>query len=171
MIALENTNRRDLAHDLLLPMLLFAALGGMTWAVRGCSGFGGSDGCIFAGVMWGAAWWFIARDAGAEQSRRYSSAWIILAVTVGVGFSGNRGWMQWSNFFLERMYTNAGEGEFVHISRAYGFLWLFIAIVSARSSRIRARAYSVSMIRISWFGFQPIALQTNLLRSSWIPSE
>lgn len=127
MTALENTSRRDLAHDLLLPTLLFAALGGMTWAVRGCSGFGGSDGCIFAGVMWGAAWWFIARDAGPEQSRRYCSAWIILAVTIGFGFSGGRGWMQWSNFFLERMYTNAGEGEFVPISRAYGFLWLFIA--------------------------------------------
>ena len=127
MIALRNTSQRDLTHDLVLPTLLFAALGGMTWAIRGCSGFGGSDGCIFAGVMWGAAWWYIARDAGPDQSRRYCSAWIILAVTFGFGFSGARGWMQWSNFFDGRMYTNYGEGKFVPISRAYGFLWLFIA--------------------------------------------
>jgi hypothetical protein len=45
----------DLAHNLVLPTLLFAALGGMTWAVRGCSGFGAVAGCIFAGVTWGAA--------------------------------------------------------------------------------------------------------------------
>ena len=47
---------RDLMHDLLFPTVLFAALGGMTWAVRGCSGYGASAGCIFAGVTLGAAW-------------------------------------------------------------------------------------------------------------------
>ena len=85
------TQRRDLASDLVLPTILFAALGAMTWAVRGCSGYGASAGCLFAGVTWGAAWWFIARDAGAKQSRRYASGWIILAVAIGVSLSGNRG--------------------------------------------------------------------------------
>lgn len=56
------TGRSGLTHDLLLPALLFGALGGMTWAVRGCSGFGASAGRIFAGVALGAAWWFIARE-------------------------------------------------------------------------------------------------------------
>jgi hypothetical protein len=124
---MKGTNRHDLAHDLILPTLLFAALGGMTWAVRGCSGYGGSMGCVFAGVTWGAAWWFIARDPGGPQSRRYSSGWIILALTVGIGISGARGWMQWSSFFEGKLLTNYGQGEFVPISRAYGFLWLFIA--------------------------------------------
>ena len=82
------SHNRDLVEDLFFPTLLFAALGGMTWAVRGCSGFGGSAGCIFAGVMWGAAWWFIARDPGPEPSRRYTSPWIVLAVTAGLGISG-----------------------------------------------------------------------------------
>ena len=97
---MNNNTKRDLTHDLVLPTLLFAVLGAMTWAIRGCSGFGGSMGCVFAGVMWGAAWWFIAREPGAEQSRRYASGWIILAVTAGVGMSGARGWMQWHSFFL-----------------------------------------------------------------------
>jgi hypothetical protein len=118
---------RDLAHDLVLPALLFAALGGMTWAVRGCSGFGAMNGCVFAGVTWGAAWWFTARDPSEQQSRRYSSAWIILALTLGIGFSGNRGWMQWPSFFEGRLQTNTPLGEFVPISRTYGFIWLFIA--------------------------------------------
>jgi len=120
-------NRRDLTHDLLLPTLLFAALGGMTWAVRGCSGFGGVDGCIFAGVTWGTAWWFIAREPGARQSRPYASGWIILALTVGIGVSGNRGWMQWPSFFDGHLQTNHALGQGVPIPRAYGFLWLFIA--------------------------------------------
>lgn len=117
----------DLVHDLVLPTLLFAALGGMTWAVRGCSGFGASAGCIFAGVMWGAAWWFISRDPGQEPTRRYTSAWIVLAMTVGFGLSGNRGWMQWPSFFEGKMQTNYAASEFVPISRVYGFVWLFIA--------------------------------------------
>ena len=119
--------RGDLARDLVLPTLLFAALGGMTWAVRGCSGFGAMHGCVFAGVTWGAAWWFIARDPTGPQSRPYTSAWIILALTIGIGVSGNRGWMQWPSFFAGHLQTNTPAGQFVPIPRVYGFIWLFIA--------------------------------------------
>lgn len=119
--------QRDLVRDLFLPTLLFAALGGMTWAVRGSSGFGAVKGCVFAGVTWGAAWWFIARDHSGEQARRYTSGWIILALTVGIGISGGRGWMQWPSFFDGILQTNSEKGEFVPISRTYGFVWLFIA--------------------------------------------
>lgn len=119
--------RTDLWRDLYLPTILFMALGGMTWAVRGCSGFGGVAGCTFAGVTWGAAWWYLAQDPSRVQARRYASGWIVLAVTVGVGLSGARGWMQWSSFFEGKIQTNFAKGEFLPISRSYGFLWLFIA--------------------------------------------
>jgi len=119
--------QRDLAHDLVLPVILFAALGAMTWAVRGCSGFGAMNGCVFAGVTWGAAWWFIAREPSGQQSRRYTSAWIILALTMGIGISGNRGWMQWPSFFEGHLQTDTPQGKFVPISRIYGFIWLFMA--------------------------------------------
>lgn len=124
---MTRTRPLDLAHDLVLPTLLFAALGGMTWAIRGCSGFGAVAGCIFAGVTWGAAWWFIAREPGPEQPRRYSSGWIVPAVTLGIGLSGGRGWMQWPSFFEGRLMTDAAHGQFVPISKTYGFLWLFLA--------------------------------------------
>jgi hypothetical protein len=131
--------KRDLLHDLVLPTILFAALGGMTWAVRGSSGFGALKGCVFAGVTWGAAWWFISQTGRTGASpvplgvspgvpqRRYNSGWIILALTIGIGISGARGWMQWPSFFEGKLLTNAAKNEFVPISRAYGFLWLFIA--------------------------------------------
>ena len=116
-----------LAHDLVLPTLLFMALGGMSWAVRGSSGFGAVNGCVFAGVLWGAAWWFLARDPAARQSRRYSSGWIILALTIGIGISGNRGWMQWPSFFEGRLQLDAPHHKYVSIQASYGFIWLFIA--------------------------------------------
>src|SRR5215475_13763561 len=103
------------ARDFVWPTLLFVALGGMTWAVRGCSGFGAWKGCIFAGVTWGVAWWFIARDPGGAQSRPYASGWIVLALTVGIGFSGNRGWMQWPSFFAGHLQTNTPAGQWVPI--------------------------------------------------------
>lgn len=123
------TSRRetDLVDDLFLPTLMFAALGGMTWAVRGCSGFGATAGCIFAGVVWGVAWWFVSQQRGGEAPRRYASGWVVLALAVGVGISGARGWMQWPSFFEGRLQTNASTGDFVPIDRSYGFLWLFIA--------------------------------------------
>ena len=123
----ENNPSSDLLHDLILPTVLFAALGGMTWAVRGCSGYGALAGCTFAGVTWGAAWWYIARDNAAAQSRRYASTWLILALAVGIGISGARGWMQWPSFFRGELLLDAGNSKTVPISRAYGFLWLFIA--------------------------------------------
>ncbi|MFH1741025.1 MAG: hypothetical protein ABIH23_18645 [bacterium] len=124
---MNKNGKCNLTHDLILPTILFAALGAMTWAVRGCSGFGGGDGCLFAGVMWGAAWWFIARDPRGAQSRPYASGWIILAMAAGFYYAGNRGWMQWPHFFNNHLYTNYSAGEFVPISKSYGFLWLFIA--------------------------------------------
>ena len=83
-------------------------------------------GCIFAGVAWGTAWWFIARDPSGKQSRRYTSGWIILALTVGIGVAGQQGWMQWPHFFNNRLYIDFRQGEYVYISQHYGFLWLFL---------------------------------------------
>jgi len=124
---MREPNRPDLANDLVLPTVLFAALGAMSWAVRGCRGFGGGAGCIFAGVLWGAAWWYCARDPARESSRRYASGWIVLALTLGMGIAGQRGWMQWPHFFVGQLATNWDRQEFVPISSGYGFLWQFLS--------------------------------------------
>jgi hypothetical protein len=125
--AVSSPKAHDLTRDLVLPMLLFAALGAMTWAVRGCSGYGASAGCLFAGITWSAAWWFIARDPGPDQTRSYSSGWIVPALAIGIAIAGNRGWMQWPSFFEGHLQTHTAKGEFAPISPAYGYVWLFIA--------------------------------------------
>ncbi len=116
--------RVDLTLDLLLPTLLMMAFGGMTWAVRGCSGYGTVAGCTFAGMMWGVGWWYLGKTS---PTRPYASGWLVLAVVLGVGLAGDAGWMQWPEFFLGKMLTNAGKGESVPISRTYGFVWMFLA--------------------------------------------
>ncbi len=121
------TGRSGLTHDLLLPTVLFAALGGMAWAVRGSSGFGASARCVFAGVALGAAWWFIAREPQGKQTRRYSSGWIILAMAVAFGIAGNRDWMQSPAFWDNRLYIESQSHSFVYIDRSHGYLWLFLA--------------------------------------------
>jgi hypothetical protein len=78
-------------------------------------------------VTWGAAWWYLANDPSGQQTRRYASAWIVPALTFGIGLSGARGWMQWPSFFEGKLQTDTAHGLFVPIPRAYGFLWLFIA--------------------------------------------
>jgi hypothetical protein len=82
---------------------------------------------VAPGLTWGAAWWFLAHAGGGRQARRYSSGWILLALAAGFAIAGERGWMQWPHFFSGQLATNYAKGEFVPISRAYGFLWLFIA--------------------------------------------
>ncbi len=143
-------SRRSWVNDLALPTLLFAALGGMTWAVRGCSGYGAANGCLFAGVTWGAAWWFLARDPDGPQSRRYASGWIVLALAFGIGMSGARGWMQWSSFFDSQLQIDAPNGKFVPIDRVYGFVWLFIAGVPWAGIGACMLAWCGSRYRAGW---------------------
>ena len=82
---------------------------------------------VAPGLMWGAAWWFVARDPSCWQSRRYASGWILFALTVGFALAGNRGWMQWHHLYEGHLSTNWPKGEWEPIAPFYGFLWFFLA--------------------------------------------
>jgi len=114
-------------HELIFPTILFMVLGGMTWAVRGCSGFGASKGCLFAGITLATAWWFLSYDPKQQSIRPYANALAIMAMTIGIAFSGARGWMQWPAFFEGRLCLNYSANEYVPIPRYYGFIWQFIS--------------------------------------------
>ncbi len=114
-------------HELVLPVVLFVCIGGMTWAVRGCSGFGATNGCLFAGITFATVWWFLSYYPGLNSSRKYATGWVVLAMTLGIMVSGARGWMQWPSFFEGKLLTDYSLGKYVPISRYYGFIWLFIA--------------------------------------------
>jgi len=117
-----------LTHDLFSADLLFAALGGMTWAVRGCSGFGAHGRLHLCRRSCGAPrGWFIAHDPTREQSRRYASG--VDRTGAHRGHRRRRGSRvdAMAQLFEGTTPTNYAKGEFVPISKIYGFVWLFIA--------------------------------------------
>ncbi|HOX40226.1 MAG TPA: hypothetical protein PL033_19760 [Candidatus Brocadiia bacterium] len=139
-----------ITHELVLPCLLFMALGGMTWAVRGCSGYGGEAGCAFAGIAWATAWYYLARSGRRDQTRRYSLGWIVPLMTLGVAVSGFRGWMQWPSWHRGQLFTNYSTNSFVPINPAYGMLWLFIAGVPWAGLGAVGLAWCGSERPLSW---------------------
>ena len=80
--------------------------------------------------------------ARASRSAATTSAWIVLAVAVGFGFSGARGWMQWPSFFEGKIQIT-GPGEYAsHLAD----LRLRLA-VHRRRSLGRDRRLSAGLVR------------------------
>ncbi|GAB4323839.1 MAG: hypothetical protein Kow0069_29150 [Promethearchaeota archaeon] len=110
-------------------MLVMTSAGLFGWAVRGSSGYGAVPGCVFAGTLWGALWYLLAREPAEEKRRRYSSGWSVLAVTAGVGVSGMQGWSQWGNWVQGRFYVDWASGQFLPVNPAWGYAWWFVVAV------------------------------------------
>lgn len=109
-----------------IPILLLASLGTFSWAIRGQSGFGAVPGCVFAGLAWGMAWFWLGREPGEEKQRRYGLGWSVLAITVGVGLGGMHGWAQWPNWVQGQFHVD-WPSTFLPIDPAVGYAWIFIA--------------------------------------------
>ena len=61
---LPHRERRELLLEVSLTMLVFSALGAITWAIRGTSGWNGIDGTIVPGMTWGILWWYVCWRKG-----------------------------------------------------------------------------------------------------------
>jgi len=84
----------NLVYDLLLPMLLFGSVGAIAWAVRGTSGWGGVDGTLIPGLMWGVLWYYLAYRKGIDA--RGLVLWLGLGISLGgeLGYGQYVGWIQ-----------------------------------------------------------------------------
>jgi hypothetical protein len=95
------------------------------WRIRGTRGFGAIPGCIFAGLLFAMAWYMLAREPGERKTRRYSSGWAVLAITVMIALGGMHGWMQWRSWLMGVFpLVSAFEGPAVN--PVYGYSWLFV---------------------------------------------
>jgi hypothetical protein len=83
-----------MVHDLWLPILLFGSMGAITWAIRGTSGWGGVDGTVVPGLMWGLLWYYLCYRRGIEA--RGIVLWLGLGIALGgeLGYGQYVGWMQ-----------------------------------------------------------------------------
>ncbi len=120
-------SRVERVKDLVIPVALFASIGAFAWAIRGQSGFGAVPGCMFAGLLWASAWYYLSRELSPETSRRYNLVWCLPAIMVGIGLMGMHGWMVWPRWVNGGFDLNNNGSLIIPINPAWGYVWFFIA--------------------------------------------
>lgn len=123
----QKISRVERVRDLVIPVAFFASLGAFSWAVRGCSGFGAVPGCMFAGLLWASAWYYLSRETTPEKSRRYNLVWCLPAIMVGIGLMGMHGWMVWPRWVSGGFDLYNNGSVIIPINPAWGYVWFFIA--------------------------------------------
>ncbi len=123
----QTISRVERVKDLVIPVALFASLGAFSWAIRGQSGFGAVQGCMFAGLLWASAWYYLSRETSPEKSRRYNLIWCLPAIMVGIGLMGMHGWMVWPRWVNGGFDLNNNGLDIIPINPGWGYVWYFIA--------------------------------------------
>jgi hypothetical protein len=104
-------------YELWLPILLFGSIGAITWAIRGTAGWGGVDGTILPGMMWGVLWYYLAYRKGIDARG------IVLWLGLGISLGGELGYGQYVGWI--RGIFSVGE-ETITIEPWLGYFWLII---------------------------------------------
>jgi hypothetical protein len=113
---------------LALPMLLFACLGGVTWAIRGTGGWDGIQGTILPGLTWGILWYYLSYRRGIDSRS------LILWLGLGLAIGGELGYGQYIAWIMGKFEVIieipvadvAKENSYLEISPFFGYLWLII---------------------------------------------
>jgi hypothetical protein len=104
--------------EMLLTMLLFGAMGAITWAIRGSNGWGGIDGTLVPGMTWGALWAYVCARKGIDAGLTP----IILGLGISIG--GELGYGQYVSWI--RGMFNVGD-DVIPIAPWIGYAWFVIA--------------------------------------------
>lgn len=113
----RSTGTRSVIYELLLPILLFGSIGAIAWAIRGTSGWGGVDGTVLPGLMWGVLWYYLAYRNGIDARG------IVLWLGLGLSLGGELGYGQYVGWIQGVFYV--GDGT-IAISPHVGYLWLIL---------------------------------------------
>jgi len=103
--------------ELLLVILLFGSIGAITWAIRGTAGWGGVDGTVIPGLMWGVLWYYLAYRKGIDARG------IILWLGLGIALGGELGYGQYVSWIRGMFYVG---NETIPIEPWLGYMWFFI---------------------------------------------
>ena len=110
-------HNHSLVYDLWLPMLLFGSMGAITWAIRGSAGWGGVDGTVLPGLMWGLLWYYLCLVRGIDARG------IVFWLGMGIALGGELGYGQYVSWIQGRFYVGAGVAP---ISPLIGYVWFFL---------------------------------------------
>ena len=104
-------------HELWLPMLLFGSMGAITWAIRGTAGWGGVDGTVIPGMMWGLLWYYLCDQKGIDARG------VVFWLGMGIALGGELGYGQYISWI--RGLFNVGD-EIIPVSPWIGYAWLVL---------------------------------------------
>ena len=112
-----NQNKNITPREFILLALLFGAVGGVAWAIRGSSGWGGIDGTIVPGMAWGVLWYWACRYHGVDA--RGVALWLGMGIAIG----GEWGYGQYTGWILGNF--SVGD-QVIDIAPAIGYLWFIL---------------------------------------------
>lgn len=104
-------------RELGLTMLLFGAIGGIAWAIRGTTGWGGIDGTIVPGLTWAILWYYCCQRKGIDARG------IVLWLGMGLALGGELGYGQYVSWIQGRFFVG---DEVIPVSPITGYLWFVI---------------------------------------------
>lgn len=104
-------------HDFWLPVLIFGSIGAITWAIRGSAGWGGVDGTVVPGLMWGLLWYFLCFRQGIDARG------IVFWLGMGLALGGELGYGQYVSWIQGRFFVG---DEIIPISPWIGYVWFGI---------------------------------------------
>jgi hypothetical protein len=110
-------NTRCSMQEFWLPLLLFGSMGAITWAIRGTAGWGGVDGTVVPGLMWGLLWYYLCYRKGIDARG------IVFWLGLGIALGGELGYGQYVSWIMGRFHV--GE-KIIPISPWIGYAWLVI---------------------------------------------
>ena len=101
-------------HEFLLPMVLFGSMGAITWAIRGTDGYGGVDGTVVPGLMWGLLWYYLCWRKGIDARS------IVFWLGMGIALGGELGYGQYVSWIQGNFQV---AGETIPVSPSAGYVW------------------------------------------------
>ena len=107
------TGNHSIVYGLLLSILLFGSMGAITWGIRGSAGWGGVDGTVLPGIMWGLLWYYLAYRNGLDGRG------VILWLGLGIALGGELGYSQYVSWIRGILLV----GEAKTIEPWLGYLW------------------------------------------------
>ena len=109
--------KHSIVYELLLPILLFGSIGAISWAIHGTAGWGGVDGTVVPGLMWGVLWYYLAYRNGIDARG------IVLWLGLGIALGGELGYGQYVSWI--RGIFDVGD-ETTAIEPWLGYFWFIM---------------------------------------------
>jgi hypothetical protein len=100
--------------ELVLPALVFGGMGAIAWAIRGTNGWGGIDGTILPGMLWGILWCYMCWRQG------IASYGVALWLGLGIALGGELGYGQYVSWIQGNFRVG---GEVIPVAPAQGWVW------------------------------------------------